>query len=65
MGAKMRQAAIRNVICGENVVIYDPVNLYDCELAEDVFIGPFVEIGGIRKSVRAAKSSLTVLSANM
>ncbi|PXW59755.1 succinyltransferase-like protein [Grimontella sp. AG753] len=49
MGAKMRQAAIRNVVCGENVVIYDPVNLYDCELAEDVFIGPFVEIQGHTK----------------
>lgn len=46
MGANVRQAAIRNVTCGENVVIYDPVNLYDCKLAEGVFIGPFVEIQG-------------------
>lgn len=46
MGANIRQAAIRNVTCGENVVIVDPVNLYDCELAEGVFIGPFVEIQG-------------------
>jgi len=41
---KTRQTAIRNVKCGENVVIYEPVNLYDCRLEDDVFIGPFVEI---------------------
>ena len=42
----LRQAALRNVTCGENVVIYEPVNLYDCTLADGVFVGPFVEIQG-------------------
>lgn len=41
-----RQVATRNVICGENVVIYEPANLYDCTLGDNVFIGPFVEIQG-------------------
>ncbi|MGY5958929.1 acyltransferase [Kosakonia sp. BK9b] len=40
----LRQTAVRNVTCGENVVIYQPANLYDCTLGDDVFIGPFVEI---------------------
>ncbi|TCC13744.1 N-acetyltransferase [Kosakonia quasisacchari] len=44
--ASLRQAAVRNVVCGENVVIYEPANLYDCTLADDVFVGPFVEIQG-------------------
>ena len=41
-----RQSAIRNVTCGENVVIYEPANLYDCILGDNVFVGPFVEIQG-------------------
>lgn len=44
--ASLRQTAVRNVTCGENVVIYEPANLYDCTLADDVFVGPFVEIQG-------------------
>ena len=46
MSANIRQATIRNVICGENVVIYQPANLYDCTLGDNVFVGPFVEIQG-------------------
>src|SRR5690606_32769364 len=41
---EQRQAAIRHVVCGENVVIYEPANLYECSLGDNVFIGPFVEI---------------------
>ena len=41
-----RQAAIRNVTRGDNVVIYEPSNLYDCTLGNNVFVGPFVEIQG-------------------
>ncbi|MCO5784119.1 N-acetyltransferase [Citrobacter sp. BR102] len=43
---QLRQSAIRNVTCGENVVIYEPANLYDCILGDNVFVGPFVEIQG-------------------
>ena len=42
----LRDTGVRNVICGENVVIYQPANLYDCQLGDNVFIGPFVEIQG-------------------
>ena len=43
---QLRQSAVRNVTCGENVVIYEPANLYDCTLGDNVFVGPFVEIQG-------------------
>lgn len=33
-----------NVSFGNNVTIVEPVNLYGCEIGDDVFIGPFVEI---------------------
>lgn len=43
---QLRQSAVRNVTCGENVVIYEPANLYNCTLGDNVFVGPFVEIQG-------------------
>jgi UDP-3-O-[3-hydroxymyristoyl] glucosamine N-acyltransferase len=42
----LRETGIRNVASGENVVIYQPANLYDCTLGDNVFVGPFVEIQG-------------------
>lgn len=36
--------AIRDVIFGKNVKIIQPVNLYGCEIGDNCFIGPFVEI---------------------
>ena len=44
--ATIHQSTLRNVTCGENVVIYEPANLYDCRLGDNVFVGPFVEIQG-------------------
>ena len=41
---KIKSYAIRNVKFGKNCEIVEPVNLYDCELGNNVFIGPFVEI---------------------
>ncbi len=35
---------INNITKGKNTKISDFVNLYDCHLGDDVFIGPFVEI---------------------
>ena len=35
---------INNVKCGLNFKYVEPVNLYDCEIEDDVFVGPFVEI---------------------
>ena len=35
---------IRDVKTGNNVKIIEPSNIYECELGNNVFIGPFVEI---------------------
>lgn len=35
---------VRNVIHGENLKIVEPVNLYECILGDNCFVGPFVEI---------------------
>lgn len=37
-------SGIKNVKFGSQVVVVNPVNLYDCDIESDVFIGPFVEI---------------------
>lgn len=41
---KIFKSAVRDVSFGENVTIVEPVNIYDCEIGENSFIGPFVEI---------------------
>lgn len=38
------QVQIRNVSFGQGVTVIEPVNLYDCTIGADCFIGPFVEI---------------------
>lgn len=40
----LRAARILDVKCGERVVIVEPANIYGCELGDNVFVGPFVEI---------------------
>lgn len=42
--ASALSSGIRDVVCGRNVRIMTPANVYECELGEDVFVGPFVEI---------------------
>lgn len=50
MGAIVtRRVGIVDVSAGERVTIVEPANVYGCELADDVFVGPFVEI---QRSVR-------------
>lgn len=44
-----KQSKIRDVKVGENVVVVEPCNLYECFLDDGVFVGPFVEI---QKGVR-------------
>lgn len=41
-----KQTGVRNVTCGDNAIVYEPANLYDCVLGNGVFVGPFVEIQG-------------------
>lgn len=38
------ECAVRDVIYGTNVRIVKPVNIYECALRDNVFVGPFVEI---------------------
>lgn len=40
----LREISIVDVTLGENVRVIQPVNLYGCNISNDVFIGPFVEI---------------------
>ena len=40
----IKAVAITDVQCGERVHIISPSNIYGCCLADDVFVGPFVEI---------------------
>lgn len=52
------EASIRDVACGNNVTIIEPGNLYECYLADDVFVGPFVEIQkGVRIGARTKVQS--------
>ena len=38
------ESGIKDVVFGDNVIIIQPVNLYGCQIGENSFIGPFVEI---------------------
>ena len=51
---KLIKNNIRDVRFGKKCVIVKPVNLYECELGNNVFIGPFVEIG---KDVKVGNST--------
>jgi len=41
---KFIDSSIRDVTFGENITVIKPVNLYECEIQDNSFIGPFVEI---------------------
>lgn len=45
---------MKNVVVGENVSIAHYTNLYGCELGDEVFVGPFVEI---QSNVKIGKGS--------
>ena len=46
-------SVIRDVDFGENVKVLKPVNMYECQIGDHTFIGPFVEI---QKGVVIGKS---------
>jgi len=48
-----REIGIVDVKFGSNVNVVHPVNLYGCEIGDDCFIGPFVEI---QKSVKIGRN---------
>lgn len=41
---KIFESQIRDVEFGQNVKIVKPVNIYECRIGDNTFIGPFVEI---------------------
>ncbi len=41
---KFVSIGVRDVNFGQRVTVMEPVNLYDCDIGDDCFIGPFVEI---------------------
>ena len=46
--------SIKDVTFGKNVKVIEPVNIYNCSIGDDCFIGPFVEI---QKNVFIGKST--------
>ncbi len=53
MMSNIKKISIRKVKFGKNVKIIQPVNLYECEIGDNTFIGPFVEI---QKNVKIGKN---------
>ncbi len=43
-GIKVVEAGLKNVEAGVGVTVMMPSNLYGCQLGDDCFIGPFVEV---------------------
>lgn len=39
-----KNISVRDVKFGKNCTVIEPSNLYECEIGDEVFIGPFVEI---------------------
>ncbi len=48
----IKKVQIRDVTFGKDVTVIEPVNLYECEIGDECFIGPFVEI---QRNVRIGK----------
>ncbi|MCF8428668.1 MAG: N-acetyltransferase [Bacteroidia bacterium] len=56
MDSKLKeyQSGIRDVTFGKNVKIVHPINVYECEIGDNCFIGPFTEI---QKGVKIGAST--------
>jgi acetyltransferase-like isoleucine patch superfamily enzyme len=56
------QSQIRDVAFGTGVKVVEPVNLYECAIGDDCFIGPFVEIQkGVIVGARTRVQSHTMI----
>ena len=44
MTLEFRDSTVRDVICGERVIVVRPTHIYGAVLGDDVFVGPFCEI---------------------
>lgn len=57
---KCYQAQVRDVQFGKGVTIVEPCNLYECQIEDQAFIGPFVEIQkGVKIGARTRVQSHT------
>jgi acetyltransferase-like isoleucine patch superfamily enzyme len=55
---ELKKVSVRDVSCGNGVRIVEPANVYQCELGDDVFVGPFSEIQkGVRIGARTRVQS--------
>lgn len=55
---RVLQAGIREVTFGQRVTVIEPVNLYECHIGDDSFVGPFTEIqAGARIGARCRVQS--------
>ncbi len=60
--SKVFKCQIRDVAFGAGVTVVEPVNLYECTIGDDCFIGPFVEIQkGVRVGSRTKVQSHTFI----
>ena len=41
---EIKRIGIRDVVFGKDVLVIEPVNLYECFIGDNTFIGPFVEV---------------------
>ena len=56
------QVMVRDVTFGARVRIVEPVNIYECSLGDDCFVGPFVEIQkGVKIGARCKIQSHTFI----
>ena len=58
----------KNVIMGKNVKVIEPVNIYGCDIGDNVFIGPFVEIQNdviIKNNTRVSSHSFICSGVNI
>ncbi|NPD46724.1 acyltransferase [Lentimicrobium sp. S6] len=40
----IKSIGVKDVDFGENITIVEPVNIYNCKIGDNSFVGPFVEI---------------------
>ena len=44
MGPRFIESGVRDVRFGLGVTVISPCNIYECDIGDNVFVGPFVEI---------------------